>query len=228
MNEQTKLWLDKEMNEMQKEIHKLNQRLMKKVPLWIALCIVVMVGIGILAGYDFSYIIRVHFLIGCFFAFFIWLCFYLQTKTTSIKKVRSVYEKAIENTLTDKEEIDLFNNQMEKGSYDVRTFQNPTTDKYPARFLVGEDFWVYYRYPYCTIIRACDVEEINIKNETTRINYNVGNARVRQTISVGIFFNISYSTEKEDSTIWLANIEQVEEAKKLIQKYEKGNSNLFS
>lgn len=228
MNEQIKLWLDKEMSEMQNEIHKLNQKLMKKVPLWMALSIGIMVGIGILAGYDFSYILKVHFLIGCVFAFFIWLCFYLQTKTTSIKKVRSVYEKAIKKMLTDKEEIEPFTNQMEKGSYEAITFQNPTTDKYPARLLVGEDFWVYYRYPSCTIIRACDVEEINIKNETSRISYNVGNTRVRQNISAGVSFNISYKTEKEDSTIWLGNVEQVEQAKQLIQKYEKENSKLFS
>lgn len=64
---------------------------MKKVPLWMTLSIVIMVGIGFLAGYDFSYILKVHFLIGGGIAVFIWLCFYLQTKSTSLKKVRSVY-----------------------------------------------------------------------------------------------------------------------------------------
>ena len=39
-----------------------------------------------------------------------------------------------------KEKLNSFTNQMEKDRYDALTFQNPTTDKYPARLLVGEDF----------------------------------------------------------------------------------------
>ena len=154
MNDQVKLWLEKEMDEMQKEIQKLNQKLMKKVPLWMALCVGVMVGIGLLAGYDFVYILKVHFLIGCGFAFFVWLCFFLQTKTASVKRVRKDYVRTLEKELADKKIMDAFSNQMGKGRYEAITFHNPTTDKYPARLLVGDEFLLYYRLPSCTIAVA--------------------------------------------------------------------------
>ncbi len=228
MDEQIKLWLDKEMSEMQKEIKKLNQKLMKKVPLWMALSVTIMVGIGLLAGYDFSYILKVHFLIGCGIAAFIWLCFYLQTKSTSIKKVRIVYENAIEKLKKDKEEMESFTNQVEKDRYEVVTFHNPTTDKYPARLLVGEEFWLYCRYPSCTIIKVDDIEETNIRKDMTKVGYDVGNTHINQNISVGVSLIICYKNKKEDDIIFLGNQKQVEQAKKLIKKYEKENSELFS
>lgn len=227
MNDQVKLWLEKEMDEMQKEIQSLNQKLMKKVPLWMALCVGVMVVIGLLAGYDFAYILKVHFLIGCGFAFFVWLCFFLQTKTTSIKRVKKDYVRALEKDLADKEVMDAFSNQMGKGRYEVITFQNPTTDKYPARLLVGDEFLVYYRLPSCTIVLLDDIKKISVQNETTNVSYNVGNRRVHQNVSVGVSLTISYKSGKEDSVIMFGNGKQVEQTKELIQKHMKGALELF-
>ena len=127
-----------------------------------------------------------------------------------------------------KEKLNSFTNQMEKDRYDALTFQNPTTDKYPARLLVGEDFWLYYRYPNCTIIKVSDIEEINTRNDMTKIGYNVGDKHIKQNVSVGVSLIISYKNKKEDDTIFLGNEKQVEQAKKSIQKYEKENSKFFS
>ena len=225
MNDKLRLWLEKEMSEMASEIQKLNKKLMKKVPIWMGISVGVMVGIGLLAGYDFLYILKVHFLIGCGIAFFIWLCFFLQIKTTSVKNVKSVYEKVIEKI--DDKEKDLFTKQMENGSYEVVTFQNPTTDKYPARFLVGKDFWVYYRFPNCVVVNASDVNKIYLRNDTTNISYNVGNRNIRQNVSLGKSLIISSKTNKEDIVISLGNDEQVKQAKELIKKY-KDSSDLFA
>ena len=91
---------------------------MRKVPLWMAISVIVMILIGLLAGYDFLYILKAHFLIGCGIAFFIWLCFYFQIKSTSIKKVRKIYENAIEKIAPEEKEI--FIDQIEKEEYDIR------------------------------------------------------------------------------------------------------------
>ena len=198
---------------------------MRKVPLWMAISVIVMILIGLLAGYDFLYILKAHFLIGCGIAFFIWLCFYFQIKSTSIKKVRKIYENAIEKIAPEEKEI--FIDQIEKEEYDTVTFQNPTSDKYPARLLVGKEYWIYCRYPNCIIIKANEVDKIDVKNETTRVGYNVGDRHVQQNISVGVSFIISYKNKEKEDIIFLGNEKQVKQVKELIQKYEIENAKLF-
>ncbi len=219
MNEKLKIWLDKEMAIMQNEIDELNKKIMKKVPLWMGLSIGIMIAIGLIAGYDFKYILKVHFLIGCIIAAFIWLCFFIQTKTTKIKPVKKSYEKAFEEL--DEKEIDIFLNQMEENKYDVKMFQNPTSDKYPARLIVGNHFWFYYRFPKCTIVRTSDVNKIYLRRDTTNVSYNIGNRNVHQNMLIGMSLIISSKTNKEDIELLLGNESQVDEAKELIKKYLK-------
>ena len=227
MNEHIALWLEKEAKELDNEIEKLKKHLMKKVPLYMLISVLVMVGIGLLAGYDFLYILKVHFLIGAVIAGFIWLCFYLQTKTTSSEKAKVAYQKAIEKNLVKEEEIDLFVKQMENGRYDSMTFQNPSTDKYPVRVLIGEDYWVYFRNLRVEIIKVEDIDKITFQNEQQRISYNVGNTRVNQNINAGMSMNMTYDTEKKPSTLYFENNSQVTKVKKAIEKQIKNSEEFF-
>ena len=137
----------------------------------------------------------------------------------AIGPVKKSYEKAFEEL--DEKEIDIFLNQMEENKYDVKMFQNPTSDKYPARLIVGNHFWFYYRFPKCTIVRTSDVNKIYLRRDTTNVSYNIGNRNVHQNMLIGMSLIISSKTNKEDIELLLGNESQVDEAKELIKKYLK-------
>ncbi len=95
MNDSLRQWLDAEMKDYAPRFKAFNRRLMRRVPIWMALSVAAMVALGFGVGYDWQYVVKVHLLIGLGFAAFIWLCFWIQTRSVSMKKVRGMYEQAL-------------------------------------------------------------------------------------------------------------------------------------
>ena len=151
MEERWKLWLDWEMKEFSELFQQFNKRLMKKVPLWMGVSIFGMVALGFFVFYVAAYVFRVHFLIGLGLALVILLCFWLQTRLVSMKKVRPAYEQAF-GKLSGEEKA-AFLRQMELKTYGKLNFLNGTTDKYPCRLLVGPEYWLYFRDLSCRIVK---------------------------------------------------------------------------
>lgn len=219
MNDTIRQWLDSEMRSYEPVFRSFNRRLMKRVPLWMALSVIALVALGFGVGYDWQYVVRVHLLIGLGIAVFIWLCFWIQTRSVSMKKVRQQYEQAL-SALSPSDQ-DAFARQAPCGSVD---FMNSVSDKYPARLTVGPDYWLYFRGG-CGIFRVADMEKLWAKEETSRIGYNIGKTHVRQNVGMGISLMVDY----RDGTAWAAKdgpakvymetMKQLGEAQALIEKY---------
>lgn len=220
MNENLQRWLDVEMRDYEPVFKAFNHRLMKRVPLWMALSVAALVALGFGVGYDWTYVLRVHFLIGVGIAVFIWLCFWLQTRSVSMKKVRKMYENCL-SALSPADQ-DAFARQAPL--CDKTDFLNSATDKYPARLTVGPDYWLYFRGG-CQVFRVADMEKLWAKEESTRVGYNVGNSHVRQSLNIGVSVVVEYrdgtaSASKHGSAkIYLENGKQLVEAQTLIEKY---------
>ena len=220
MSERLRQWLDSEMKDYEVVFRRFNNRLMKRVPLWMLLSIGGMVALGFAVGYEWTYVLRVHFLIGLGFGLFILLCFWLQTRSVSMKKVRKLYEQAL-GGLSSSDQEAFAQQASQAGSVD---FFNPGSDKYPARLTVGPDFWLYFRGG-CQTFRVADMAGLRVKQETTRVGYNVGNSHVRQSLGVGLslvahFREGSASAAQSDSaSIFLDNAKQLEQARALTEKH---------
>lgn len=221
MNDSLRQWLDAEMKDYAPVFKAFNGRLMKRVPLWMALSVIAMVALGFGVGYDWQYVVRVHLLIGLGIAVFIWLCYWIQTRSVSMKKVRKEYERALSELSSSDQ--DAFARQGPCGHAD---FMNSVSDKYPARLTVGPDYWLYFRGG-CHIFRVADMEKLYIREETSRIGYDIGKTHVRQSVGVGISLMVEY----RDGTAWAArdkgiqqkvymeNMKQIGEAQALIEKF---------
>lgn len=177
MNAKLAAWLEEEMKEFSGILQTFKKKQKNKAPLWMAACLIGMVAIGFVAGYDIAYIMRVHFPIGCGLALFAGLCFWLPSRVSNIKAVRKGYEKAMENFFQSQEEQDLFVRQMESGSYDKVNFFNVNVETYPARFIAGPDFWMYFN-GNCRFVRTEDIQSIRKEIEKTRVN--TGGSRAKK------------------------------------------------
>ncbi len=222
MNVNLAAWLEQEMKEFSGILQTFKKKQKSKAPLWMAVCLFGMVAIGFAAGYDISYIMRVHFPIGCGIALFAGLCFWLPSKVSNIKAVQDGYEKAIEDFFQSQEEQDRFVRQMESGSYDKVNFFNVNVDTFPARFIVGPDFWLYFNGRTCQLVRTEDILSIRREVEKTRVN--TGGNRAKK-IAVGVSMVITYkhnsvsankSGNTDDSLFFHG--EQYEEVLELIKK----------
>jgi len=220
MNENLRQWLDSEMKDYEPVFKAFNRRLMKRVPLWMALSVIALVALGFGVGYDWQYVLRVHFLIGLGIAVFIWLCFWLQTRSVSMKKVRGMYESSL-SALSPGDQ-DAFARQAPLcGKTD---FLNSVSDKYPARLTIGPEFWLYFRGG-CQVFRVADMEKLWAREETSRIGYNMGKTHVRQTVGVGVSLMIGFrdgtvsASKNGPSKIYMENAKQLGEAEALIEKY---------
>lgn len=220
MNESLRQWLDREMKDYEPVFKRYNNRLMKRVPLWVLLSVGGMVALGFGVGYDWTYVLRVHFLIGLGFGAFIWLCFWLQTRSVSMKKVRGMYEDAL-GKLGSSDQEGFVQQSPQCGSTD---FLNPVTDKYPARLTVGPDYWLYFR-DGCRVLRVADIQRLKAIQETARVGYHVGNTRVRQNLGVGVSIVAEFrdgtasAAKGESAKVFLENAKQLEEARALIAKH---------
>lgn len=218
MDEHLKLWLDWEMKEFSQGLQQINRQKMKKAPLWMAVSVAGMVALGFLVGYDAAYVFRVHFPIGLGIALLILLCFWLPVKTASMKKVRPVYEKAIEEL--PQEDKAAFLRQMELKTYGKQEFRSSTTN-YPGRLLAGAEYWLYFKDLSCRIVKTADIERVTGKEEKARVGYNVGNTRVSQKLTVAVSMVIDYKEEsgKEPEKLFFESGKQFRQAVELIQKY---------
>lgn len=212
-------WLDAEMEDYAPVFRAFNRRLMRRVPIWMALSVIALVALGFGVGYDWQYVARVHLLIGLGIAVLIWLCCWLQTRSVSMKKVRDMCEKALSDLSPSGQEA--FARQAPTGRAD---FANSATDKYPARLIVGPEYWLYFR-DSCHIYRVSDMERLRVIEETGRIGYKMGDTRVRQTIGLGVSIVVGYrdgtssASRDPEAKVYLENAKQLEEARTLIAKY---------
>lgn len=219
MNENLRQWLDAEMKDYSVVFRAFNRRLMKHVPLFMLLSVVSLTLIGFGVGYDWQYVVRVHLPIGIGIAVFIWFCYWVQTRSVSMKKVRGMYEKALSELSPSDQEA--FARQAPCGHGD---FMNSVSDKYPARLTVGPDYWLYFRGG-CRVYRVADMEKLRIKEETSRIGYNLGKTHVRQNIGMGISLMVDYrdgtawGSKSSPDKVYMENMKQVGEAQALIEKF---------
>lgn len=221
MNEPLCQWLDSEMDDYAPVFKAFNGRLMKRVPLWMALSVAALVALGFGVGYDWQYVVRVHLPIGVGIALFIWLCYWIQARSVSMKKVRKEYERALSELSPSDQEA--FARQAPCGHAD---FLNTVSDKYPARLTVGPDYWLYFRGG-CRVFRVADMEKLSIVEETSRISYNIGKTHVRQNIGMGISLVVGYREGTASAAgadgiqpkVYMENMKQMGEAQELIKKF---------
>lgn len=224
MNTQLETWLDGEMKDFSSMLQTFKKKQKSKAPLWMAGCLIGMVALGFIAGYDLAYVMRVHFPIGCGIALLAGLCFWLPSKISNVKTVRKAYEKAMQDFFQNQEEQELFIRQMETGNYDKVNFYN-VSETYPSRLIVGPDYWIYFNGA-CRLVRTADIQSIRRQSETTRISYNAGGSRMRQNVAVGVSLVILYKENSASATrnkgteesLFFQKSEQYQEALELIKR----------
>lgn len=219
MGNEVKRWLDAEMQDFEKDLKEFNSGTMRKVPLWMLLSVAGMVALGFIVGAEWTYVLRVHLPVGVGFALFIWLCFWLQNRSVSIKKVRASYEKAL-SALSPQDQAGFASQAPQCGK---TGFSNRLTDKYPARLTVGPEYWLYFRDLGCQVFRVADMQRLYAREEHARVGYNIGKTHVRQSLGVGVSLVVEYrdgtaSAAKNSSPyIYLENAKQLEQAYALIR-----------
>lgn len=223
MNAKLETWLDEEMKEFSGVLQTFKKKQKNKAPLWMAGCLIGMVALGFVAGYNLAYVMRVHFPIGCVIALFAGLCFWLPAKISNVKAVRKGYEKAMEDFFQSQEDQDLFVRQMESGNYDKVNFNN-ISETYPSRFIAGPDYWMYFNGRFCCFVRTEDILSIRRQDETTRVSYNTG--RSGKNIAIGVSLVITYkqnsvSANKNrdaEESLFFQKGEQYQQALELIKR----------
>lgn len=224
MDGQLNVWLEREMAEYAGLLSKFKKKQMKWVPLWMAASIGAMVALGFGVGYDFDYVLRVHFVIGCGIALFILFLFWILTATTTMKPVRRAYERAMSEFFLSGEDMNLFCRQMDEKNFDVLSFMNTSSEKFPTRFIAGPDYWVYFCCGRCSLVRVADIESIHESNESTSLSYNVGGTRVRQNVSAGASIAVVYKNDTASQRktkmdkLYFTKRDQFRQAMELIKK----------
>lgn len=206
MDARLEAWLEEEMKEFSDVLQTFKKKQKSKEPLWIALCLIGMVALGFVAGYDLAYVMRVHFPIGCVIALFVGICFWLRAKISNIKTVRKAYEKTIQDFFQTQEDQDLFVKQMESGNYCKVDFYN-ISETFPARFIAGPDYWVYFNSRFCSFVRTADILRIRRHNETAWVSYEAGGRLRGKNIAAGVSLVIKYK-EYSASAIKIKNVEE--------------------
>lgn len=225
MDERIQMWLDEELKEFSEDYKKFNEKVTKMMYLWMVISVVGMVALGFLVGGDAVSVFKLHFPVGCGIALIIWLCFWVQTRKASTKKVRPAYEKAMEKAFRTEEDKAAFVRQIESGNFGKTTFMNTVYDKYPCRFTAGSEYLIFSRDLGIQFIKVADIEDIYCKEEKSRIRYNLGDYRVMQNLTMGISLIIEYKggsaseKEREQSSFYLENSKQVETVLTYIRQY---------
>jgi len=234
MSGQLRVWLDGELKEYSELLREFQKRVKKNVPVWMALSVVLLVSFGVLGGgisnlsETLPNILKINLPIGCGIAIFIWFCFWIQEKTTSMEKARKAYEEGVGKFFTNEADQELFCRQMESGNYGVVNFMNTKLEKYPARFMAGPDYWMHMAGNcYCRFIRTADIEKLYGKQETSRVSYSVGGSRVSQNLSVGVSLVIVYkegspsaaARKEREETIFFQNGKQYHQAMEVMEAH---------
>lgn len=219
MTDQMKVWMEKDLEAYDKAIKQFQGKNRKKVPLWMLISIVCMVALGIAVGADAATIMRIHFPIGLVIAVFIWFCYWITTKTTSIKKVRKGYEKEIEAALNEQEQA-AFCGQMESGAWEEVCYTSSYSN-YPVRMLIGADYWFYSNGTGCSIIKTSEIALLKKDEQYAPVSVNVGGAKVRTNTSAGVILKVVYEKEcqKEDTRLFFDKGQRVNEVLKIMERF---------
>lgn len=228
MDQRLELWLDNEMRTIEQSLEGFTSKLKRNMFIYMAVAVAGMVLLGVLVKAPVKTVLTLHLPIGVVIAAFIWLCYFLQIKTTSVKKIRKIYDKAFAEFFTSDEDVRAFTDIAEDANRGDITLMNLSTDKYPCRVTIGENYWVIFRNFGCRIIRPGDIKSISAETEKTRIGYNLGSSRVSQKIAIGVTMTIdykegtkSYAVSKSEG-IFLNNSKEYEQIKQLImERYSK-------
>lgn len=234
MDERLKQWVDSEMRALGAGLKQMKHESKKKMPLWMAVCILGMVGLGILVGADLRTILSLHLVIGLVFAAFVWLGFFLANVAATPKRMESVYIKSVTGFFQSEEDIAAFTRQVETGSAGSVDFHNGGEDSFPSRFTAGPDFLVYFRFPGCQFIRTADIQSVYKKQETTMASYSVGNRRVHQRMGIGVSCMIVFKEgsksflEQKETGLFLKSSQQYDQVCELMRRYCPGSGEFLS
>ncbi len=201
MDERLRKWLDLELSEYMKLVAQYKQKVFRRAPLWMAVSIGGMVGLGIVVGYDIGYVMRLHFVIGLIIALFIGLGFWLQGCCgMSAGKIRKIYEKGIQSFFVRPEDTEAFCKQMESGNYGKVEFLNTMSDKYPTRFLAGPDYWVFVNgRGRCDFFKTANIQSVFGREETTRVN--TGNSIAGRKMTIGVSMVLVYGGNSSEVSL---------------------------
>ena len=217
MSETMREWLGRELQDFEPVWKSFRSKQWRMYYIWMAVAVAGMVALGFIAGYDWTYVVRVHLLIGVGIAVFIWLCVLLTSRASTMKTVRKSFEKVLSTLSPSDQEAFVL---QEFGRVD---FLNTFEDSFPARLLVGPDFWLYFRGA-CQIYRVADMEKLQVREEKNQLHYKIGNTRVRQKVGAGVSLVVGYregtgSAKQGPDRLYLANWEQFQAVKELITRY---------
>ncbi len=217
MSEALREWLDRELRDFEPVWKSFRSKQQRMYYIWMAVAVAGMVALGFGVGYDWTYVVRVHLPIGVGIAVFIWLCVLLTSRASTMKNVRKGFEKALSALSSSEQEV------LARQDFGRVDFLNTFEDSFPARLLVGPDYWLYFR-GVCQIYRVADMEKLQVREEKTQLHYKVGGARVRQKIGAGVSLVIGYredagAAKGRPDRIYLASWAQFQAAKDLIARH---------
>lgn len=212
-------WLDRELQDYEPVHKSFRNKQHKRYYIWMVVIVAGMLALGF-AGYDWTHVVRVHLPIGVIIAALIYLCgILISDRAVSMKNARKQFEKAL-STLSPSDQEAFARQDFGRADFLKMTGM----DVYPARLLVGQDFWLYFRN-VCCIYRVADMEKLQIQQEKTQLHYfSTGNVRVRQRIDPGVSIVVGYrdgtiSKEQQHDRLPFINWEQARTAKDLIVRH---------
>jgi len=211
MSEALREWLEKELQEYEPVWKAFRAKQQRMYYLWMAGAVIGLVALGLGVGYDLAYVLRVHLLIGLGIAAFIWLFVLLSGRACSMKTVRKQFEEAL-SALSPSDQAAFA--RQDFGRVD---FFNTGEDSFPARLLVGPDFWLYFRGA-CRIYRVADMQSLEAREEKIPLHYTAGSVRVRQKVAAGVSLVVNYR-EEASGQVYLASWEQFRTAKGLLEQH---------
>ena len=218
MSETMQEWLERELQDFTPVWKAFRNKQQRMYYLWMAGAVAGLVALGFGVGYDWRYVARVHLPIGLGIAILIWLFVLLSNRANTMKTVRKSFEEALSALSPADQEAFV---RQDFGRAD---FFNTLEENFPARLLVGPDFWLYFRH-VCRIYRVDDMEKLLFQEEKTQLRYKVGNNRVRQKVLAGVSLVIDHreksngSDEEGSGSLYLANWDQAQTAQELIAQY---------
>lgn len=209
-------WLDRELRDFEPVWKSFRGKQRRMYYIWMAAAVAGMTALGFGVGYDLAYVLRVHLPIGVGMAVFIWLCVLLTSRAGTMKNARKQFEKALSALSSSDQEAFV---RQDFGRVD---FLNTMEDNFPARLLVGPDFWLYFR-GVCHICRVSDLEALRVREESVRLSYKVGSTRVRQKVGAGVSLVVDYredavSAGELPDRLYLNSWEQFRTARELIAR----------
>ncbi len=225
MDERIQMWLEGELKEFSADFKRFNEKVTKMMYLWMAVSVAGMTALGFIVGGDAASVFKLHFPIGCGIALFIWICFVVQMKRGSTKKVRSAYERAMTEAFHSEEDKAAFVRQIESGSFGKTVFMNTVVDRFPSRFQAGSEYLIFNRDLAVRFIRVADIEDIYCREEKSRTRYHLGDYNVIQSLTIGISLIIEYKSgsaserKSGEDSLYLENGKQVETVFEYIRRY---------